>query len=217
MMKRLIDAVLISCVCTVLFLPLKANAETERSMKNMDMNDMNMKGVKEDQFGTNEKYKRTIEKYAVPDVTLVDQNGKKVKLREILNSKKIVIVDFIFTTCTTICPVLSAGYVNFQRKVDTNTADVRLVSISIDPENDIPKKMNEYLKQYDAKPGWDFLTGSREDIDKVLTAFKALIPNKMSHIQLVLLHTPADDKWVRIFGLVGTSDFLTEYEKLHGK
>src|SRR4030042_3465819 len=88
------------------------------------------------QAAPGEKYKRTLENYVVPDVTLVDQNGKKVKLRSLLSSKKVVMIDFIFTTCTTICPVLSAGFSNFQKKIGTDSENVHLVSISIDPEND---------------------------------------------------------------------------------
>ena len=62
------------------------------------------------QAAPREKYKRTVENYVVPDVTLVNQNGAKVKLRSLISSKKVVLIDFIFTTCTTICPVLSAGF-----------------------------------------------------------------------------------------------------------
>jgi protein SCO1/2 len=90
---------------------------------------------------------------------------------------------------------------------------VHLVSISIDPENDTPKVLMEYLKRYRAKPGWDFLTGSRADIDKVMYAFNAYIPNKMSHYPLTLIRTPSDGKWIRIFGLLSSSEFLEETRK----
>ena len=162
------------------------------------------------------KYKRTIENYTMPDVTLVNQNGARVKLKDLINSDKPVVVDFIYGTCTTICPVLSAGYVNLQRKLGQNNTNVHLISISIDPENDTPKVMKEYLKRYRAQPGWDFLTGSRADIDKVMHAFNAYISNKMYHYPLVLIRNPKDGKWVRIFGLTSTSELLNEYKKVGG-
>lgn len=162
------------------------------------------------------KYKRTIENYTMPDVTLVNQNGARVKLKDLINSDKPVVVDFIYGTCTTICPVLSAGYVNLQRKLGQNNTNVHLISISIDPENDTPKVMKEYLKRYRAMPGWDFLTGSRTDIDKVMHAFNAYIPNKMYHYPLVLIRNPKDGKWVRIFGLTSTSELMNEYKKVGG-
>ena len=164
-----------------------------------------------------EKYKRTIENYVIPDVTLVNQDGVKVRLSRLMRSKEVIMVDFIYTTCTTICPVLSAGFANFQRRMGPGPVDVRLVSISIDPDNDTPKKMKEYLKRYDAKPGWDFLTGSREDIEKVTRALDAYTPNKMSHLPLALLHSPADSRWVRIYGLIGASDLVAEYERALGR
>jgi len=161
-----------------------------------------------------ERYKKTVEKYVIPDVVLVNHQGKRVKLRTLLSSRKVVMVDFIFTTCTTICPVLSAGFANFQNRMG-EMKDVHLVSISIDPENDTPRRMREYLKRYDGKPGWDFLTGSKEDISKVLTALQAVTSdNKMYHLPLALLYSPGRDRWIRIYGLIGTSDLMAEYREL---
>jgi protein SCO1/2 len=159
------------------------------------------------------RYKRTVENYTMPDVVLVNQNGAKVRFRELVQPNKPVAVDFIFGTCTTICPVLSAGYANLQQKLGPDARNIQLVSISIDPEHDTPKVMREYLQRYRAKPGWDFLTGSREDIDKVMHAFNAYIPDKMSHYPLTLIRSPGDGRWVRIFGLMGSSEFMSECRK----
>jgi protein SCO1/2 len=160
------------------------------------------------------KYKRTIENYTMPDVILVNQKGIKVRFKELMQSNNPVIVDFIFGTCTTICPVLSASFNNLQNKLGPDGQKVQLVSISIDPENDTPKVMKEYLKRYRARPGWDFLTGTRTDIDKVMHAFNAYIPNKMSHFPLTLIKGPGDDKWVRILGLMSSTEFMSECQKL---
>jgi len=162
------------------------------------------------------KYKRTIEKYSMPEVTLVNQNNARVKLKDLISSENPVVVDFIYGTCTTICPVLSAGYSNLQQKLGQGSSKVHLISISIDPENDTPKVMKDYLKRYRAKPGWDFLTGSRGDIDKVMHAFNAYIPNKMYHFPLTIIRNPKDGTWVRIYGLTSTSEFMNEYKKVGG-
>jgi protein SCO1/2 len=159
------------------------------------------------------KYKRTVESYMVPDVVLVDQDGGRVTLRKLLDSDKPVIVEFIFGTCTTICPILSAGYANLQRNLGADTRKVLLVSVTIDPENDTPRVMSEYLKRYKAKPGWDFLTGTRADIDEVMRAFNAYVPNKMSHRPLTFIRATEDGRWVRINGLMSTSEFMEECRK----
>ena len=170
-----------------------------------------------DACAESKNYKRTLETYSLPDVTLVDQTGKRVRIKSLLESDKPVIVDFIFGTCTTICPVLSAGYVNLQNKLGADSSKIHLVSISIDPENDTPKVMKEYLKRYRAKPGWDFFTGSRGDIDKVMRAFNAYIPDKMSHYPLNLVRSPKDGTWVRLFGIMSSREFMDEYMALVSK
>jgi protein SCO1/2 len=163
-------------------------------------------------------YRRSVEKYTVPDVTLVNQDGKKVKLLSLINSGKPVMLDFIYGTCTTICPVLSAGFTNLQSKLGQDAPHkVQLISVTIDPEYDTPAIMKDYLKRFRAKPGWDFLTGSREDIDRVMRAFDAYVPNKMAHYPLTLLRAPNSDQWVRIYGMVGMSVLMTEYKELGGK
>lgn len=160
------------------------------------------------------KYKRTVERYTVPDVVLINQDGKKIRLKSFLSGDKPVVIDFIYATCTTICPVLSVSYLNLQRKLKDSPESPRLVSITIDPENDTPRIMKTYLKRYNAKPGWDFLTGSRADIDTVMKAFDAYIPDKMSHYPLNLIRSPKDGTWVRLFGILSSREFLDEYSKL---
>jgi len=163
------------------------------------------------------KYKRTVEKYTIPDVVLVNQDGKKVRLQSLLKGDTPVVVDFIYGTCTTICPVLSAGFINLQSKLALSGTNVRLVSITIDPENDTPKVMKEYLKRYRAKPGWDFLTGSRADIDATMKGFNAYIPDKMTHYPLNLIRNPRDGSWVRLFGIMSSREFMDEYKGVAGK
>jgi protein SCO1/2 len=163
----------------------------------------------------NEKrYERTEHAYEVPAVTLLSQDRVQVRLDEFVDAEKPVFVDFIYGTCTTICPVLSAGYSNLQRKLAEGADQVRLVSISIDPEHDTPEVMKEYLERYRAQPGWDFFTGSRTDIDAVMRAFDAFVPDKMSHRPIMFLRAPGSGTWVRINGLIGSRDLMEEYEKL---
>lgn len=159
------------------------------------------------------KYKSSVEKYITPDVVLINQNGEKVHLNPYLETDQPVILDFIYGTCTTICPVLSAGFANLQTRLGPDGPKARLVSITIDPEHDTPQVMREYLKRFRAGPGWDFLAGSRTDIDRVMRAFNAYIPNKMSHYQLMLIRSPRDGKWTRITGLISSADLMEEYRK----
>ena len=191
-MKHVLQSTLIlllTTLCLALLSPAPAGAEVQR-------------------------YKRTVERYSIPDLTLINQDGKKVRIAQLLDSDQPVIVDFIYGTCTTICPVLSAGFVNLQRKLGPTGQKVRLISITIDPEHDSPKVLKDYLKRYRAQPGWDFLTGSRADIDTVMKAFNAYIPDKMSHYPINLIRVPGDGSWVRLFGLLSSREFLEEYRRV---
>lgn len=156
-------------------------------------------------------YARTAAYYKPPEVTLMNQNGKKVRLRSLLESGKPVVVDFIYTTCTTICPVLSSGFAGIAEELGGKAAgSVQLVSISIDPEHDRPEQMKAYLERFDAGEEWEFLTGSRDDIGKVLRAFDTVVADKMAHKPIYLFHGPRSDAWVRVEGLIGQADLLRE-------
>jgi protein SCO1/2 len=152
----------------------------------------------------------------IPDVALIDQDAREVTLRELVDSGDVVMVDFIFGTCTTICPILSAGFSNLQRRLGSGPGGPVLISLSIDPEHDTPEIMTSYLKRYRAQPGWSFLTGDRDDIDVIMHAFDAYVPDKMSHQPVTFIKGNGPDQWIKIDGLVSTKDLLAELEKIQG-
>lgn len=162
-------------------------------------------------------YKKTIEEYQVPDVTLLSQDGQEVQLKNYFDSDKLIVLDFIYGTCTTICPVLSVSFAHLQKKLGEKSDRVRLVSISIDPDNDTPELMKEHLQKYGAQPGWDAFTGKRDNIIQVLKEFDSYVSNKMDHYPLTILRGPGEKEWVRLYGLLSASDLMKEYEQLMQK
>lgn len=159
-------------------------------------------------------YERRVEEYAVPEVTLLDQDGRRVDLKQALQPDQPVVLDFFFSTCNTICPVLSTSFSRLQAQLGPESEGVRLYSIAIDPEHDTPEVLRGYRERYGARPGWDLLTGSRENVTRVLKAFDAYTPNKMAHRPLNFLWSPAERRWVRLEGLVAASDLDAEYRRL---
>lgn len=157
-------------------------------------------------------YDRSVARYQIPDLSLTDQNGQRVSLKELLQTDKPVIVNFIYATCTTICPLLSMGYIDLQRELGAKSDDVLLVSITIDPEHDTPEVLNAYRKRYRGKSDWVLLTGGRLDIDMALTAFDAYIGDKMDHQPLNFIRLPERDMWVRLNGMVNGKDFIHELQ-----
>jgi len=158
-------------------------------------------------------YERTEHDYVVPDVVLTNQDNEPVMLRAALSGAKPVILNFIFTTCTTICPVLSASLAQTQRALGSQAKNVRMISISIDPDYDGPAKLREYASRFHAAEGWQFLTGKRQDILKVLRAFDAYRGDKINHIPLTLLHFAPGGPWIRLEGFASADELVWEYQR----
>lgn len=152
--------------------------------------------------------------YVCPDVTLLNQDREEINLKKQVDGDKPVMLEFIFTSCQTICPIMSAGFSNFQKQMGDKADDVRLISISIDPQHDTPERMKKYLEKYGARPGWDFFTGAKADIDSITTAFMARTSDKMEHHPLTFLRAPGDAEWVRLEGLLSGSDLMKEFQEL---
>ena len=139
--------------------------------------------------------------YDIPDLQLLDSAGSNVALRALLDSGEPVALNFIFTTCTTICPVMTVTFAQMDQVLGAEADRVRLVSVSIDPEYDRPEILDAYAKQFRAGGNWTFLTGDTADIVTVLRSFDSYTGSKMSHRPVTLLKRPDSDSWIRIGGL----------------
>ena len=160
------------------------------------------------------QYQRSMRSYAVPDVVLTNADGKAVRLRELLATSDPVMLNFIFTTCGAICPVMSKVFSEVPVSLGQQASRLRLVSISIDPENDTPAKLKTYAGTFGAGAHWTFLTGQVEDVKAVQLAFDSYRGDKMSHEPLTLLHSAPDKPWVRIDGFASAKDLAQEYRKV---
>jgi protein SCO1/2 len=158
-------------------------------------------------------YQRFVRRYTVPNVTLIDLNGAKVPIAAVLGSETTLFLNFIFTSCSSICPVMSAVFAEVQRQLAHERARVHMLSISIDPLNDDPEALRAYARKHGAGPNWRFLTGDVSSIDAVQKAFEAYRGNKMSHAPLTLLRASPRRPWVRIEGLVSAADLIAEYRR----
>jgi protein SCO1 len=104
------------------------------------------------------------------NVPLVTQDGKDVRYYDDLIKGKIVAVNFIYTGCGFTCPLETARLAQVQEILgDRVGKDIFFYSISIDPVHDTPDVLRAYMKKYGVKPGWTFLTGKAEDIDRLAT------------------------------------------------
>jgi protein SCO1/2 len=135
------------------------------------------------------------------DRMLVDHNGEDVQFVTDVIGDNIVVMDFVNTTCTTICPVLSALFTQVQGKLGGQVGDdVRLVSMSVDPIRDTPQRLNAYSAKHRAGEGWVWLTGNKPAVDDVLTGLGAYTSNFEDHPSMVLIGDGRTGEWKRLFG-----------------
>ena len=152
--------------------------------------------------------------YDVPDVQLVREDGKRVSLASEMNDGRAVLLNFIFTTCSSFCPLSSQTFGEFQRKLGPDRKSVHLMSISIDPEQDTPARLRDYAHKFGAAPGWQHYTGTLAASREAQRAFGAYRGDKMSHTPLTLLRPANGKSWVRMEGFVTPDDLLGEYRQL---
>jgi protein SCO1/2 len=154
--------------------------------------------------------RRSVAEYLIPDVTMVREDGKSVNLTAELNDGRPVVLNFVYTSCTTICPMSSQVFEQLQDGLGGAREAVHLVSISIDPEQDTPARLREYAGRFHALKGWDHYSGTLAASLTVQKAFNAYRGDKMSHIPLTLLRAAPGKPWVRFDGFARAGDLLAE-------
>jgi protein SCO1 len=152
--------------------------------------------------------------YRVPDVKLVRQDGTATLLEQEMNDGRPVVLNFIFTSCEAICPLMTHIMAEFQRKLGAESAQVHLMSISIDPEQDTPARLREYAKRYGAGPGWNFYTGSAAASVTAQKAFNVFRGEKMDHTAVTLLRASPGASWQRLDGFATPDDLIKQYHAL---
>ncbi len=153
---------------------------------------------------------RSTAEYVIPQVELVREDGKTVLLAEELNDGRPVVLNFIFTTCTEVCPLVSHTLSELQDQLGPDRDRVHLVSISIDPEEDTPARLSAYAKKYGAGPEWQHYSGTLQASITAQKAFDAYRGNKMNHVPVTFLRAAPGKPWVRLDGFATPGQLLEE-------
>jgi protein SCO1/2 len=95
--------------------------------------------------------------------------------------------------------------------------NLRMISITIDPDNDTPAQLKMYAKNFGTGKQWTFLTGRMQDIKSVLLAFDGYRGDKMNHEPLTLMRQAAGKPWIRIDGFANPDELVSEYRKAAAK
>ena len=154
--------------------------------------------------------RRSTLRYQVPDVELVRDDGRHVSLPAEMNDGRPVVLAFVYTSCTTVCPLTSQTLSMVQQKLGDARDRVHIMSISIDPEQDTPTRLREYAKTFHAGPEWQHYTGTLAASQGAQRAFDVYRGDKMDHAPAVLIRRAPGGEWVRIDGFATAEQVLAE-------
>jgi protein SCO1 len=146
------------------------------------------------------------------ELHLLDQDGKPWRLYEDLIRGRIVVINFIFTGCVTVCPPQTALLRQFRKQLDADSRDVLLLSLTVDPLHDQPQQLREFASRYNislgAEHNWLMLTGSMRDMAQVLTAFDANSISPSEHPALLWVGNEPRQRWTRSSSLNSAQTLL---------
>jgi protein SCO1/2 len=150
---------------------------------------------------------------SIPDVALIDQNGKPRHFYSDLVKGKIVVMNAIYTSCPGVCPVQTQILSRVQTLLgDRVGKEVQLISVSLDPVTDTPQRMKEYAEKFGAGPGWAFLTGPKPDVDAVLKAMDLYASTPAAHTPMASVGYEPGEVWMKMVSISAPEDFITRID-----
>ena len=153
----------------------------------------------------------------IPDIQGYDQSGKRIRFYTDLVKGKTVAINFIFTTCTAICPPLTATFRRVQQDLAERLPQVGLISVSVDPTVDTPERLRDFAAKFKAAPGWTFVTGEQAEIDRLLKALGVAVADKNDHTPMILIGNDAAGYWTRAYGLSSPTSLAQTISEVAGR
>jgi protein SCO1/2 len=137
-----------------------------------------------------------------PNILLRTHQNRTVRFYDDLIRDKIVLINFMYTNCQGTCPRRTANLLRVQKALGTRVGrDIFMYSITLDPARDTPDVLMRYVEDYRIRPGWDFLTGVHEDIEKLRRKLGIAVPNPVidadrnQHTGMVIFGNESLDRW----------------------
>ena len=156
----------------------------------------------------------------LPDLTVIDQDGQKMKFKSEIVKDRIVVVIPFYTTCTTAYPILIFTFTRLQNMLaELLGQDVVLVSVSVEPKIDTPSRMKAFAKRQKAKPGWMFISGEKNNLEKILYGIRILPSENLvehNHNPITIVGG-AQTEWRRYHGFPSPELLKTEISQMMKK
>ncbi len=148
------------------------------------------------------------------DVELVNQDGQTVRFYSDLLKGKTVVVNAFFTTCTGVCPPMNRNLEKVQEALGERIGkDIFLISITVDPVTDTPARLKEYARKFNARAGWTFLTGKKENVDWALYKLGQYVESRDDHKTIIIIGNETTGLWKKAFGLAKADELIKLVEE----
>jgi protein SCO1/2 len=134
----------------------------------------------------------------VPDIEVVNQDGRHVRFNSQVVDGRIAIVTGFFTSCSAMCPITQEKLSQVAKLLGPRLGkNVVIVSVSVDAENDTPARMKDWGEKFHIGPGWTLLSGKRDQVDTLLKSLGLFVELRQRH-QSALMIGSAATGWVRV-------------------
>jgi protein SCO1 len=145
---------------------------------------------------------------ALPPIALLGMNGQAGRLDAELANEVPLLLNFVFTTCSSSCSVQTALLAQVQRAQAAKGRPLQLASITIDPDNDTPAQLRKFAGHFGITAGWQFYTGRFDDLLQVQRVFDVYRGSKSAHPPVLFLRKSARAPWLRVEGFPAAAEVL---------
>ncbi len=149
-----------------------------------------------------------------PNSKILNQDGKSVKFYDDLIKGKLVAINFVFSSCPTICPVMQVKFAQLQKEMKKAGVPVQLISVTVDPVTDTPVRLKKWGKQFGAGDNWTYVTGKKQTIDKILKKLEVFTADISDHASFIIMGSDTGGDWKRVNSLAGVEVLAKELTAL---
>ena len=150
-----------------------------------------------------------------PNTVLITQDNRPVRFFDDLLKGKTVVINFLFTTCTGICPPMTTNLQKVQQQLGVRVGrDINMISITVDPTVDTPEVMKKYATNFKAGPGWYFLSGDKQSVETVLRKLGGYVEDKNQHISLLLIGNNETGQWAKVLAMAKPTEIADAVLKI---
>ncbi len=152
-------------------------------------------------------------KVVIPDVMVVDHEGRRQRLYSDMIEGRVVLVHFFYTRCTYTCSLQGQDLRELQTLLGKRVGrEVFLISISMDPGNDRPRQLNRWAKNFGVKPGWKLVSGESIEIKRFLKVLTGNSGPVEMHAAPVFIGNDKTRVWAAVDGLSGAGNLARAIE-----